>query len=85
MPSLRQFQLSSRQKLGLRPQVRWADLASFNWSSTFPIQYRHRTQPLEFPLTAFPLTSLITLLIGLLMLVTGINVGRARGRYGARH
>ena len=35
-------------------------------------------------MTAFPLTSLITLLICLLMLATGINVGRARGRYGVK-
>jgi glutathione S-transferase len=35
-------------------------------------------------LTAFPLTALITLLICILMLVTGINVGRARGRYGIK-
>jgi glutathione S-transferase len=39
---------------------------------------------LEIFLTAFPLTSLITLLICILMLVTGINVGRARGRYGIK-
>jgi hypothetical protein len=30
-------------------------------------------------MTSLPLTSLITLLIGLLMLALGINVGRARG------
>ena len=35
-------------------------------------------------MTAFPLTSLITLLICILMLVTGFNVGRARGRYGIK-
>ncbi len=35
-------------------------------------------------MTAFPLTALITLLICILMLVTGINVGRARGRYGIK-
>ena len=51
---------------------------------TFQIQYRHRAQPLELSLTAYPLTSLITLLICMLMLVTGINVGRARGRYGIK-
>jgi glutathione S-transferase len=39
---------------------------------------------MEISLTALPLTSLITLLICLLMLVTGINVGRARGRYGIK-
>jgi hypothetical protein len=33
-------------------------------------------------MTSLPLTSLITLLIGLLMLALGINVGRARGKYG---
>ena len=49
---------------------------------TFPIQYGHRARLLEISLTAYPLTSLITLLICILMLVTGINVGRARGRYG---
>ena len=32
----------------------------------------------------FPLTALVTLLICLLMLATGINVGRARGRYGIK-
>jgi glutathione S-transferase len=35
-------------------------------------------------LTAFPLTSLITLLICLLMLVTGVSVGRVRVRYGIK-
>ena len=35
-------------------------------------------------MTAYPLTSLITLLIGLLMLATSVNVGRARGRYGIK-
>jgi glutathione S-transferase len=39
---------------------------------------------LETSLTAYPLTSLITLLICLLMLATGVNVGRARGRYGIK-
>ena len=33
-------------------------------------------------MTAYPLTSLVTLLICFLMLATGVNVGRARGRYG---
>jgi glutathione S-transferase len=36
----------------------------------------------EIELTTLPLTSLITLLVGMLMLATGINVGRARVRYG---
>jgi len=35
-------------------------------------------------LTALPLTSLVTLLVCLLILATGINVGRARGRYGIK-
>jgi len=35
-------------------------------------------------LTSLPLTSLITLLICLLMLATGLSVGRARGRYGIK-
>lgn len=35
-------------------------------------------------MTSFPLTALMTLLICLLMLVTGVNVGRARGRYGIK-
>jgi glutathione S-transferase len=35
-------------------------------------------------MTTLPLTSLITLLIGLLMLALGINVGRARGQYGIK-
>jgi len=35
-------------------------------------------------MNALPLTSLITLLIGLLMLALGINVGRARGQYGIK-
>jgi glutathione S-transferase len=35
-------------------------------------------------MTAFPLTSLVTLLVCLLMLATGINVGRARVRYGIK-
>ena len=33
---------------------------------------------------SLPLTALITLLITLLMFVTGVNVGRARGRYGVK-
>ncbi len=53
-------------------------------SCTFQIQYRHRAHPLDISLTAFPLTSLITLLICLMMLFTGINVGRARGCYGIK-
>ena len=35
-------------------------------------------------MTSFPLVSLVTLLVLLLMIVTGINVGRARGRYGIK-
>lgn len=35
-------------------------------------------------MTAYPLTSLMTLLICLLVLATGINVGRARGLYGIK-
>jgi glutathione S-transferase len=35
-------------------------------------------------LTTFPLTALVTLLICLLMLATGVNVGRARGRHGIK-
>jgi len=35
-------------------------------------------------MTAFPLTALITLLMCLLMVALGINVGRARGRYGIK-
>jgi len=35
-------------------------------------------------LTTFPLTALVTLLISLLMLATGVNVGRARVRYGIK-
>jgi glutathione S-transferase len=38
----------------------------------------------EPALTSLPLTSLITLFIGLLMVVTGMNVGRARGLYGIK-
>ncbi|MEI8323824.1 MAG: MAPEG family protein [Betaproteobacteria bacterium] len=33
---------------------------------------------------ALPFTSLITLLLLLLMFVTGVNVARARGRYGVK-
>lgn len=32
----------------------------------------------------YPLTTLMTLLMCLLMLATGINVGRARGKYGIK-
>lgn len=39
---------------------------------------------MEISLTAFPLTSVITLLICMQMVVTGINVGRARVRYGIK-
>lgn len=35
-------------------------------------------------MTTFPLTALVTLLISLLMLATGVNVGRARVRYGIK-
>lgn len=35
-------------------------------------------------MTHLPLTSLVTLLILLLVVVTGINVGRARGKYGVK-
>jgi glutathione S-transferase len=35
-------------------------------------------------LTFLPLTSLVTLLLLLLMFATGLNVGRARGRYGIK-
>ena len=35
-------------------------------------------------MTSFPLTSLMTLLICVLMLATGWNVARARGRYGIK-
>lgn len=35
-------------------------------------------------MTALPLTSLVTLLVILLLFVTGLNVGRARGRYGIK-
>ena len=35
-------------------------------------------------MTIFPLTSLVTLLVVLLMSVTAMNVGRARGRYGIK-
>jgi len=35
-------------------------------------------------LTSLPLTALVTLLMCLLMLATGVNVGRARGIYGIK-
>ena len=35
-------------------------------------------------MTSLPLASLITLLVLVLMMYTGINVGRARGRYGVK-
>ncbi|MCF8150525.1 MAG: MAPEG family protein [Burkholderiaceae bacterium] len=35
-------------------------------------------------MTSLPLASLVTLLVVLLMFVTGINVALARGRYGVR-
>ncbi len=35
-------------------------------------------------MTSLPLTSVVTLLVLLLLLFTGINVGRARGRYGIK-
>ena len=35
-------------------------------------------------MTSLPLASLVTLLVVLLMFVTGLNVGRARGRYGIK-
>lgn len=35
-------------------------------------------------MTAFPLASLVTLLVVLLMFATALNVGRARGRYGVK-
>ncbi|CAG4882658.1 Distant similarity with leukotriene C4 synthase (microsomal glutathione S-transferase) [Georgfuchsia toluolica] len=35
-------------------------------------------------MTSFPLASLVTLLVLLLMAVTGVNVGRARERYGIK-
>ncbi|MDD5174879.1 MAG: MAPEG family protein [Sterolibacterium sp.] len=35
-------------------------------------------------MTSLPLTSLVTLLVVLLMFVTALNVGRARGRYGIK-
>ena len=35
-------------------------------------------------MTTFPLTSLVTLFICLLMLATGVVVGRARGRHGIK-
>ena len=39
---------------------------------------------LKSAMTTLPLTALVTLLIGMLILATGINVGRARGRYGVK-
>ena len=39
---------------------------------------------MEFELIALPLTALVTLLVGMLILATGINVGRARGLYGIK-
>lgn len=35
-------------------------------------------------MTSFPLTSFVTLLVVLLMFLTGLNVARARGRYGIK-
>ena len=35
-------------------------------------------------MTSLPLTSLVTLVVLLLMFATGLNVGRARGRYGVK-
>ena len=35
-------------------------------------------------MTSFPLASLVTLLVVLLMFLTGLNVGRARVRYGIK-
>ena len=35
-------------------------------------------------MTSFPLASLVTLLVVLVMVITGLNVGRARGRYGVK-
>ena len=35
-------------------------------------------------MTSLPLTSLITLLVVVLMFATGLNVGRARARYGIK-
>ncbi len=35
-------------------------------------------------MTSFPFASLVTLLVLLLMVVTGMTVGRARGRYGIK-
>jgi glutathione S-transferase len=35
-------------------------------------------------MTSLPLASLVTLMVVLLMFVTGLNVGRARGRYGIK-
>ena len=38
----------------------------------------------EPDMTSFPLTSFVTLLVVLLMFLTGLNVARARGRYGIK-
>ena len=35
-------------------------------------------------MTSLPLTSLVTLLVILLLFITGLNVGRARGKYGIK-
>ncbi len=35
-------------------------------------------------MTSLPLASLVTLLVVLVMVITGMNVGRARGRYGVK-
>jgi glutathione S-transferase len=35
-------------------------------------------------LITLPLAALVTLFVGMLILATGINVGRARGRYGIK-
>ncbi len=35
-------------------------------------------------MTTYPLTALVTLLIGMLMLASGIHVGRSRVRYGIK-
>ena len=40
--------------------------------------------PKESTLTALPLTSFVTLAVLILMVATGINVGRARTRYGVK-
>lgn len=38
----------------------------------------------EIELITLPLTALVTLFVGMLILATGINVGRARVRYGIK-